>query len=63
LVDHLVTFIACEIVTGAVRATRLTEILGNIPGRIWVWMVELIWRRSAGLCTYVALRQRLDGKA
>jgi hypothetical protein len=29
LVDHLVTFIACEIVTGR----GLTEILGSHPGR------------------------------
>jgi hypothetical protein len=29
LIDHLVTFIACEIVTGR----RLTEILGTCPGR------------------------------
>jgi hypothetical protein len=31
LVDHLVTFIACQIVTGR----RLTEILGTHPARFW----------------------------
>jgi hypothetical protein len=31
LIDHLVTFIACQIVTGA----GLTEILGTHPARFW----------------------------
>jgi hypothetical protein len=32
LIDHLVTFIACEIITGR----RLTEILGTHPSRLGV---------------------------
>ena len=42
LIDHLVTFIACQIVTGG----GLTEILGTHPGRFWAANVGAARSRS-----------------
>jgi hypothetical protein len=47
LIDHLVTFIACQILT----SRGLTEILGNSSGRLWAAS-----RRRRVQSRYAALR-------